>query len=296
MSKKEFIRIRKKNGFATLLKNLILKSLNSFSSNLIKDRKYKMAVFANDWIGANIFTYGVYEREIIKDLFFFLNQLGFKMQNYDALDIGANIGNHSIEFSKFFNNVFSFEPNQDTFEILKFNTKNFSNIKIFNFGISDEEKQIDLYEDPTNFGGSSFKNFSPNTNKLQVELKILDNISLPHNIGFIKIDVEGMELNVLRGGRKLLEKNRPIICFEQNYEDFKNNLNETESIQYLRDLGYKLYILETNRKKNSFLRKAFNLIKDLISIKELRKIKLSEKIQKGTYDLIFAVPKDESID
>ena len=60
------------------------------------------------------------------------------------VDIGANIGNHSIAFSKISKKVYSFEAHPRTFEILKFNTDKYKNIKIFNIGISNKKGSLFL--------------------------------------------------------------------------------------------------------------------------------------------------------
>ena len=52
-------------------------------------------------------------------------------KNSNALDIGANIGNHSLFFSNHFLNVYSFEPSEIIFELLKLNIRSKENIKAF---------------------------------------------------------------------------------------------------------------------------------------------------------------------
>ena len=114
-----------------------------------------------------------------------------------CIDIGANIGNHSLYLSKYFNSVSGFEPQADLFTLLKLNTKYQENIKIFNYGLSDKEEKIKIYYDDLNRMGGSFlkKNFKYEI----VKTKMFDKIFTRLSFSFIKIDVEGYELKALKG-------------------------------------------------------------------------------------------------
>jgi FkbM family methyltransferase len=149
------------------------------------------------------------------------------------LDIGANIGNHSIFFSKIFKKVYSFEPHPKIYPILKYNTKDIKNKKTYNFGLSDKKKNV-LMTDGDHLGGSSIKKIG----KRKVRIDKLDNIFKYKKIDFIKIDVEGHELEVLKGGQKLLNYNSAILNIEFNIKDFnpKNKI-----IRFLKKINYKFY-------------------------------------------------------
>ena len=69
------------------------------------------------------------------------------------LDIGANIGNHTLAFSKISKKVYAFEPNIFVFELLKINTKRLKNVEIFNFGASDRNQSIVAKIPKLNWGG-----------------------------------------------------------------------------------------------------------------------------------------------
>ena len=65
--------------------------------------------------------------------------------NSSCLDIGANIGNHSIFFANFFHNVDCFEPQPDNYYLLKFNSRKLDNIRTFSFGSSDVDEEKYIY-------------------------------------------------------------------------------------------------------------------------------------------------------
>ena len=98
-----------------------------------------LARLAFDLVGLKVSIYGRFENDELKVL---ENNVFNRIDcsNSSCLDIGANIGNHSV----FFSNVYSFEPHPDNYYLLKFNTRKFKNIKTFNFGSSDidENKYI----------------------------------------------------------------------------------------------------------------------------------------------------------
>lgn len=75
------------------------------------------------------------------------------LKDKDVLDIGANIGNHSIFLSKIAKNIFSFEPNPLIYSLLKINTLPFKNIKIFNYGASDKTITLLARVSKENWGG-----------------------------------------------------------------------------------------------------------------------------------------------
>ncbi|MDP2723106.1 MAG: FkbM family methyltransferase [Bacteroidales bacterium] len=148
------------------------------------------------------------------------------------IDVGASIGLMSIFAAKKINDgiVLSFEPQKERYEILKRNMaiNGRTNIQAFNNGLGEVNQQLKLYTDV----------FSPSiidieTTKGQfemIDILILDEILESKKIDvvkFIKIDVEGFEISVLRGAKVLLSgKHAPIICVE--YVKRLQNLNNTD--------------------------------------------------------------------
>lgn len=112
-----------------------------------------------------------------------------------GLDIGANIGNHTIFFSKVmdFNAIYSFEPQKDVYEILDENIKlnNCSNVVSYNMGLSNtssERYSISRYL-PDNLGSTAFSR----SDSGDFVFKKLDDVKIEGKIDFIKMDVEEME-------------------------------------------------------------------------------------------------------
>ena len=130
------------------------RSLNTLSQRHVR-RYRQLAVFSFDYVSTAINIDGVYEIDELEVFFDWL--ISLKPQNvFDglALDIGANIGNHSLYFSDYFSTVLSFEPQPLTFELLQLNSRLANNIKCFNVGLSSTEKKEFFVVDQQNIGGS----------------------------------------------------------------------------------------------------------------------------------------------
>ena len=231
--------------------NIFKLFLNRLNHNIARKNRLnypQLVILSFDHIGLKINLDGRYENHLLEYLEKFIKQKIPNSRELCVLDIGANIGNHSIFFSDLFETVYSFEPNPLTYEVLKINSKyacDRKNIKAFKLGISNKNKKVYFRNNLFNSGNSSIiseEDFNKNKNNaFKVDVVSLDNIDLleGRKIGLIKIDIEGHELNALKGAENLIKKHKPIIFFEQEKKVFKNG--RTEVINYLSTLGYIFY-------------------------------------------------------
>ena len=116
---------------------VVARRIGSRSREFNISRGGKMAIFANDYIGIHINQYGFYDGFDLDMIFSFLTPILDDIKNGIALDIGANVGNHSIYFSKYFSSILAFEPHPRIFELLSFNSKIVDNVMPYNFGLGD---------------------------------------------------------------------------------------------------------------------------------------------------------------
>lgn len=256
-----------KKIFSYLISKTIKKIIiNKSNENGFEDQ---FVVFANDLISSEIILNKYYEKNI---LMFLKYEVFNKYINKDdmCIDVGANIGNHTNFFANFFLKVFSFEANKKTFDLLQINTKSKKNVSIFNYALSDSEKNINFYENKKNYGASkvvTINNEKKNKNIKQIKTKTFDKIVIEKNIKnikYIKIDTEDHDINVLKGAENYLKNNSPFISIELKKYDFNKEYNDFEIILLLRKFGYKYFynILEyknQDKYKNFFI-KAFNFI------------------------------------
>jgi len=165
------------------------------------------------------------ERSLIAN---YIKKDAFEKKEYVVFDVGANKG----EFSKLVSNVlknvqiFSFEPHPTTFDILKNNCKNNQNINLFNCALSSEEGKLELFDyklkDGSSHASLSSEIFSTVhkaeiiSHKVDVlTVDLICNENQIDIIDFLKIDVEGYELDVLKGAKEMiLHNNVKYIQFE----------------------------------------------------------------------------------
>ena len=167
------------------------------------------------------------------------------------LDIGANIGNHSLFFAKFLNceMVYSFEPFPRNVSVLKQNLLNFTQkSKIYEIALSDKEGTMPLYNSQAgNFGGFSLHNYSNGASFMvnpSINVITLDSLNL-NNISMIKIDVENHENEVLEGAKQTILRNKPIIFIENLFYGYPNVCPDPNPHQKIfNELNYKR--VETN--------------------------------------------------
>tara|TARA_B100000963_G_C22627551_1_gene673172 strand:- start:37 stop:882 length:846 start_codon:yes stop_codon:yes gene_type:complete len=197
------------------------------------------------FIGKSLKEYGEYSDIELNIMLNFINPEDF------IFDIGANIGAFSIPFARragLSGRVFSFEPQEYIFELLKNNiyVNNLENVEIFKNGLGRNHKKIKIeninYSELGNFGGISLKEKNDKEVKIDkkkgmqnIKILKLDDFLNVDRCNFLKIDVESMEIDVLEGGRIFLRKFKPIIWIE-NHNSYPNKLNK-----YLINKNYKAY-------------------------------------------------------
>ena len=262
----------------------------SKSDKFCRSRGHPMAIYANDYIGIQINSFGTYENEQLNHLFDYINKVDDTLKSRIAIDIGANIGNHSLYFADKFREVISFEPNPNTFELLRFNIKSKSNIEAICVGLGDEVGSFQLTLTPTNLG-SCFVDGSenPNLEQIPVSIETLDNVlSERADIGFLKIDAEGFEEKIILGGQKLISKHQPIIVFEQLQGEINNGSSRV--IKRLRALGYQILWREpTLSSENYLLRRLINVHNFLFGKKF--SIMSGDTLPKMDHSMLLAIPK-----
>lgn len=226
-----FESIGKKNNLDNrrLLNFLSMPSDKIVNINLAK---FYVPNYPTDLIQSEIADNGTFfEIDLLKELQPYIKK------NAVILDIGANIGNHSVYWGLKADakRIYSFEPVQDTFNTLKKNieiNELTDKVKIFNIGLSSEKigGRVSYY-DPKDIGRTTVKQDSDGN----LLLDKLDNIQIEEDsVDFVKIDVEGHELAVFQGARETLLKYKPII-FVEIFRHKKPKVHE-----YLTDLGYRL--------------------------------------------------------
>ena len=131
---------------------------------------------------------------------------------------------------------------------------------MYNFGLSDRNSKTTLripirnkfsnrnnYEEFFELGRATIHNNNEfNEFRIfEVNVKKLDDLKLENPISFIKIDVEGHEIEVMQGAIKIIKKNKPILLVEIEERYSKKKVIDT--INYINSLGYKSFYCDEEK-------------------------------------------------
>ncbi len=189
-------------------------------------------------------------------------------ENSNAIDIGCHKGEI---LSIFLNNApkgehIAFEPIPVFFEGLKYKFQDIKNVTFYPYALSDKNTitSFQFVKNAPAYSGLKKRNYATNTPDIEtinVDVKQLDDVvSTDYKVDLIKIDVEGGEFDVLKGGRRILATNKPILIFEFGLgaSDFYDATPEG-LFDFLVEYSYEVYTLK------GFLKKEKSLSKEKLS-------------------------------
>ena len=134
------------------------------------------------------------------------------------IDVGANIGIFARPSAYVFERVICFEPVAKNFEVLKQNLAGLDNVELHPVGLSDRPQRVWFELEPMKCG-HSVQVHQAQTNQAfeyyQGDLVTLDSYQFDQ-VDWLKIDVEGFEMQVLEGGHETIRHNRPWLLLERN--------------------------------------------------------------------------------
>ena len=244
------------NPFKYFVSRLFVNFPNFFRKFYFNRKNYKLHMSPSA-IAAGMFVEGEkhlnFDEDLLKSLI---------RHNDYFIDVGANIGHIPISLKKNLPsiniNCFAIEANPNTFKILNDNIRlNKLNIKSINCAVGHVDNSTVKFQDSVSDDCNSVitdkmlntdnKNLYvvEHKNEFIVEVKTLDSLvdhfSIPNNIRLIKIDTEGYEFFVLKGGKNILQKTE-MIYFEYwekltNKYDYKYK----EIFFFLRNLNFEIY-------------------------------------------------------
>lgn len=247
--------------------------------------RFLLPLLQTDYIQQSIFVEDdYYEIQYLREIFdhaFGGRVIKRKVQYPGTIvvDIGANIGNHSLYFASEIGapKVIAFEPVNEIFNMLVDNidlNHLRDRIEPHCIGLSDEENvaSIARYFD-SNIGMT----------KLQVgngiiKISALDSFKF-EQVSFVKIDVEGMEVDVLKGATTTIEKSKPFIMMEIDEEENPGHLAEVKQI--LCEMEYRFFQLN----KSEYLFWPIDI--ELESIYQNKKKEIYDRISTHKSIIIF---------
>ena len=175
--------------------------------------------------------------------------------DWNCIDIGANIGYFTLIMARKGRSVFAFEADSYNYKLLFSNLEinNICNVAAFPNAVGDVDGDIKLYECESNRGmHRTYKSHWCQGKVTKVRSLVLDHIdnffSTTNPIHFVKMDIEGSELGALKGMRKLLLSNKPILLIEFHPPSIlEYGVDPKEEYDFLtKDLGYDITLLSSS--------------------------------------------------
>lgn len=194
-----------------------------------RKRKHRFFTEGSSNIDRHIVADGYFEKGILDALRDVIERTG---HNELFVDVGANIGNHTVALADLFKQVESVEPHPVSYHALMANVlrNGLSHVTVHNFGLANEDTSAVLGEPLDTHGAAHVKGRSHLSAEhlgreeddwgleFPIELRsateFMDAFGSKLDQGFIKIDVEGMEQEIVLAMLPSLEKYKPVVGFE----------------------------------------------------------------------------------
>lgn len=210
----------------------------------------------------SLYYTGTYEKAI-------LNLFSHFLKKGDTfVDIGANIGLMSIHAANLVGEkgiVYAFEPNPETIKILNKNIalNTIKSITVCPFALGTQQTSHKIYTNwHVNRGGASLIKPATNSDSFDINVIRFDAFYEEkglQKIDLIKIDVEGFELEVLKGFGAVFTHTQPILIIECGEERGADTFTKIDVYNFVRDLNcYAIYKLKRGKERTSKLVKIEN--------------------------------------
>lgn len=217
---------------------------------------FNIHIDTTNYIDASIYYMGDYEPWLKKFFKVIIKK------NSTVLDVGANIGFHSLYFAELAGNngkVISVEPILQNFEALEKNIalNHFKNIITVQKALASKQRLMQIGIDANNNNPGAFSLMGNGAKKIDIHCvkgdDLLDDL-LIEKIDFIKIDVEGFELEVIKGLLKTIARDKPVIIFEfdRNYQ-LRSSEKPEEIFLLLKAYNYRFATVDAYGKKSPFV-------------------------------------------
>jgi len=240
--------INKGKEIIIFVQRRLILNLKSLVAVSIDNRKFHLKI-PEDMERTSIFSAGYCE----KDLTLLFQRI---IRKDDILfDLGANIGWYTTLFGRDGGQCHAFEPNPQVFSRLIYNCEineiRKNKLYLNNLAVGDKESVVSFYSFRNlHHGLSSLSDFGRDDKiEIKVEKTTLTEYVFKKDIkhiDIIKVDVEGAELEVLKGSQELLSSGySPIWVFEMNEETSNAfNYKPSDILMFLKDYGYSFYVIE----------------------------------------------------
>ena len=222
---------------------------------------------------------------LLRRIIYELYQSGFIDSSGSIIDIGCWISDNSIVWSQFLTSdgcVFAIDPSRNN-QLYGKSLARLNQIDNINFvqAVCADEAGIGLDFD----GSIDHATFKKSSLSPSIQSTTIDNIvnSYDKKIGFFHVDVEGFELAVLKGAKRVIERDLPVICFELHISKEKSN----EIFEFLRIHNYRIFMINEILKGCDLDCRNFIAFPDSKGIPKLRQFDQSSGLSLGVVSAII---------
>lgn len=202
-------------------RDLLIKAIGLRTRFITVDNGDHLITFSpQDYLGRSVFVKGHFDRDHVGRLMGHLDALGIDVKGQTLLEIGGNIGTHTIYFALTgaFNRIVSIEPDPRNYELLIENIaqNGFSDLVLtVNCAVSDAEGEIDFFLHQSNHGKSSPNRVSSRDERIAVPARPMPTILgdagvTEQDIGLVWMDIEGYEPIAAGGMTSLFSRRVPM--------------------------------------------------------------------------------------
>jgi len=233
-------------------------------------RPHRLFAEISSGIDRHILSEGLFEKGLLE----MLHDICVQNRRTDLMiDVGANIGNHTVALAKAFKRVECVEPHPVLFRVLQANVlyNHLGHVRCHNIGLANENASGTLTESPGNHALNRVRErsqLSPETfgltgaafsNEYRIDLvsaaEFIGQFGEELNGAFIKIDVEGMEQEIITAIEPLLRQYKPLLGFEW----FTHS--QPQLTQIVRSVpGYDVWVIRVHDSGRSYLWRAAKML------------------------------------
>ena len=156
---------------------------------------------------------------------------------WTVVDIGANIGYYALQEAQRVRTVIAIEPTPESYGILADNVKlnGYRNVHVYCLAVGDREGEVGFCLSRA----CNWNSVTEGQGDIKVPMMTLDKFLAGARVDFVRMDVEGYEMNILKGMEGILQKQKPRMFLEIHRDKLRGYGNtQREVMGYLASFGY----------------------------------------------------------
>ena len=235
--------LSKYSNYISTISQLGIKIYRKKEITFINDGYVKIKI-PSDHKHSNTFIARVNKESLFRQIHTYLIRSNIIDSTKNVIDLGAWIGDNVMPWSKLFTGkIYAIDPSSENCEFIQImkEMNSSDNIKILQTAISESNRVLhthtDLHHTSFVYGNTTEEGST------KVESTSLDSLyenRIIEDIGYIHLDVEGMEFNVVNGSKSLIDMYRPVVSYEVHLQ---TDIHVNDLKKHFLSLDYKLFLI-----------------------------------------------------